>query len=129
MVLIFSSSYLYKMKNRTARRKCREKKVRRQLKINSTLSTRQLFIVLVAYLLEKAFDVARDYMLANQLLNHWVRTSVKLCQETQTEALRRRRIIFSDKYEKEGKKIQIKEPFLFNTELREDYLLPKQPLW
>lgn len=96
MVLIFSSSYLYKMKNRTARRKCREKKVRRQLKINSTLSTRQLFIVLVAYLLEKAFDVARDYMLANQLLNHWVRTSVKLCQETQTEALRRR-IIFSDK--------------------------------
>lgn len=27
------------------------------------------------------------------------------------------------------KKIQMKEPFLFNTELREDYLLPKQPLW
>lgn len=110
MVLIFSSSYLYKMKNRTARRKCREKKVRRQLKINSTLNTRQLFIVLVAYLLEKAFDVARDYMLANQLLNHWVRTSVKLCQETQTEALRRR-IIFSDKYEKEGKKYRLKNHF------------------
>lgn len=63
MALIFSSSCLCKMKTRTAQRKCRGKKERRQLRINSTL--RQLFIILVAYLLEKAFDVARDYMLAN----------------------------------------------------------------
>lgn len=107
--------------------KCRGKNEGRQLKTNSTSNTRQLFIILVAYLLEKAFDVARDYMLAYQLLNHRVRISVKLCQETQTEALGRR-IIFSDKHDKEGKSTQIKEPFLFNTELREDHPLPKQPL-
>lgn len=60
------------------------------------MNTKQLYIGLVTYLLEKAFDVARDYMLANQLLNYRVRNSVKLRQETQTEALRRR-VIFSDK--------------------------------
>jgi len=78
---------LYKMKN--MRRKCRGKRLRRQLRINSTLNTKQLYIGLVTYLLEKAFDVARDYMPANQLLNCWVRTSVKLRQETQTEALKK----------------------------------------
>lgn len=56
----------YKMKSRTARRKCRRKRQRRQLKKkNSTLNTKQLYISLVTYLLEKGFDVARDYMLAN----------------------------------------------------------------
>lgn len=111
------------MKNRTARIKCRGKNEGRQLKINSTLNTRQLFIILVAYLLEKAFDVARDYILAYQLLNHWVRTSVKLCQETQTEALRRR-IIFSDKHEKQGKTYRLKNCFCSTLSLEKITLYP-----
>lgn len=93
---MFSSPYFYILKNRTARRKCRGKRQERQFRINATLNTKQTYTGLVTYLLEKTFDVARDYMLANELLNYWVRTSVKLRQETQTEALRMR-IIFSDK--------------------------------
>lgn len=70
-----------------------EKRHRRLLKINSTLNSNQLKVGFVTYLLEKIFDIARDYMLANELLNYWMRSSVKLRQKAQTEALRKKVIV------------------------------------
>lgn len=70
-----------------------EKRHRRLLKINSTLNSNQLKVGFVTYLLEKTFDIARDYMLANELLNYWMRSSVKLRQKAQTEALRKKVIV------------------------------------
>lgn len=42
-----------------------ERRHRKLLKINSALKINRLKVGLVTYLLEKTFDVARDYMLAN----------------------------------------------------------------